>query len=62
MSSPTVEHRVIRSEECNVIAGLYKNMIEERHKLLKIVSQKYDIPYDELVLKYCPSNVLSKKS
>ena len=50
----TVEHRVIRSEECNVIAGLYKNIIQERCNFLKKVSQKYDIPYDELVLKYCP--------
>ena len=60
MSSQTqaIEHRVIRSEECNVIAGIYKDIIEKRHKLLKRVSEKYDIPYDELVLKYCPSNVL----
>ena len=54
----STEHRVIRSEECNVFAGLYKNIIDERCKLLKKVSQKYKIPYDELLLKYCPEAVV----
>tara|TARA_Y100000022_G_C13123593_1_gene316948 strand:- start:507 stop:698 length:192 start_codon:yes stop_codon:yes gene_type:complete len=53
----STEHRVIRSEECNVFAGLYKNIIDERCKLLKKVSQKYKIPYDELLLKYCPEAI-----
>ena len=53
----TTEHRVIRSEECNVLTGLYKNIIDERCKLLKKVSKKYNIPYDELLLKYCPEAI-----
>ena len=53
----TTEHRVIRSEECNVLAGFYKNIIDERCKFLKKVSIKYEIPYDKLLLKYCPEAI-----
>ena len=46
----------IRSEEIAAIAGLYKTIIDEKKKLLKLVSDKYGISYDELVLKYAPTS------
>ena len=47
----------IRSEECNVLAGFYKTIMDEKRKMLWIISEKYGISYDELVLKYIPTSV-----
>jgi len=46
----------IRSEECNVIAGLYKKINDEKLKLLRRISEKYKIPYEELYLRYTPQS------
>mgnify|MGYP004157973285 CR=1 FL=1 len=46
----------IRSEECNVLAGLYKTINDEKLKLLRRIADKYKIPYDELYLRYTPQS------
>ncbi len=46
----------IRSEDCNVVAGLYNIILKEKIKIIKIIASKYDIPYEELYQKYCVDN------
>ena len=55
--STTTRDYIVRSEECNVMAGMYKMIVDEKRKLLKKISEKYDIPYEELILKYCRESV-----
>lgn len=47
----------IRSEECNVLAGFYKIVMDEQRMLLTQISERYGIPYDELVIRYCPQMI-----
>jgi len=46
----------IRSEECNVIAGLYNIILKQKITIITYISSKYDIPYEELYQKYCVDN------
>ena len=56
------EDYCIRSEDCSVVAGVLNLITNKKKEVLKDISLKIGVPYEELLLRYCSESVSFESS